>query len=64
MAVRKAEARWEGTLKEGKGNLKVGSGAYNGGYSFSWLCLLLHGLAIPVVQITQNRIQRHWQLHI
>jgi osmotically inducible protein OsmC len=35
MAVRKADARWEGTLKEGKGNLKVGSGAYNGGYSFS-----------------------------
>lgn len=35
MAVRKAEARWEGTLKEGKGNLKVGSGAYDGGYSFS-----------------------------
>lgn len=35
MAVRLAEARWEGTLKEGKGNLKLGSGAYEGQYSFS-----------------------------
>ena len=35
MAVRKAEARWEGTLKEGNGNLKLGSGAYEGQYNFS-----------------------------
>lgn len=35
MAVRTAEARWEGTLKEGTGNLKLGSGAYEGKYSFS-----------------------------
>lgn len=35
MAVRKAEARWQGTLKEGNGHLKLGSGAYEGAYSFS-----------------------------
>jgi osmotically inducible protein OsmC len=26
---------WEGTLKEGKGNMKLGSGAFDGPYSFS-----------------------------
>lgn len=35
MAVRKAEAAWEGTLREGKGRLKLGSGAYEGPFSFS-----------------------------
>lgn len=35
MAVRTAEARWEGTLKEGSGHLKLGSGAYEGQYNFS-----------------------------
>lgn len=35
MAVRSAEARWEGSLKEGSGNLKLGSGAFEGAYSFS-----------------------------
>lgn len=35
MAKRTANARWEGTLKEGKGGLKLGSGAYEGQYSFS-----------------------------
>ena len=35
MAVRNADARWEGTLKEGKGNLKFGSGSFEGQYSFS-----------------------------
>ena len=35
MAVRNADARWEGTLKEGKGNLKLGSGSFDGQYSFS-----------------------------
>ncbi len=35
MAVRKAEATWEGTLKEGKGAIKLGSGAYEGQYNFS-----------------------------
>jgi lipoyl-dependent peroxiredoxin len=35
MAARKADARWEGTLKEGKGTLTLGSGAYEGQYSFS-----------------------------
>jgi lipoyl-dependent peroxiredoxin len=34
MPVRSAEAVWEGTLKEGKGNIKMQSGAYNGAYSF------------------------------
>ena len=34
MINRKAEARWEGTLKEGRGNIKLGSGAWQGPYSF------------------------------
>ena len=35
MAVRKSEAVWEGTLKEGKGTMKLGSGAYEGGYTYA-----------------------------
>lgn len=35
MAVRKADAIWEGTLKEGKGAMKLSSGAYEGPYSWS-----------------------------
>lgn len=35
MAVRTATAKWSGTLKEGKGDLSLGSGAYEGQYSFS-----------------------------
>jgi lipoyl-dependent peroxiredoxin len=34
MAVRHAEAEWKGTLKEGTGRMKLGSGAYEGPYSF------------------------------
>ncbi len=34
MAERKGSAVWEGTLKEGKGTMKLGSGAYEGPYSF------------------------------
>jgi osmotically inducible protein OsmC len=33
MATRIGSAVWEGTLKEGKGNLKLGSGAFEGKYS-------------------------------
>ena len=35
MAVRSAEAVWEGTLQEGAGQMKMASGAYEGQYSFS-----------------------------
>mgnify|MGYP000459839955 CR=1 FL=1 len=35
MPVRNAEAVWEGTLKEGKGTVKLGSGAFEGPYSWS-----------------------------
>jgi osmotically inducible protein OsmC len=35
MAVRRATATWHGTLKEGNGNIKLGSGAYDGQYNFS-----------------------------
>jgi osmotically inducible protein OsmC len=35
MAVRKSEAVWKGNLKEGKGTMKLGSGAYEGAYSFA-----------------------------
>lgn len=34
MAVRKADAIWEGTLKEGKGTMKLSSGAYEGPYTW------------------------------
>ncbi len=32
--IRTAEAVWEGNLKEGKGTIKLGSGSYEGRYSF------------------------------
>ncbi|MGJ3237225.1 MAG: OsmC family peroxiredoxin [Anaerolineae bacterium] len=35
MAIRSADARWEGTMKEGKGHLALKSGAFEGQYSFS-----------------------------
>lgn len=35
MPVRKAEAQWEGTLQDGKGQMRFGSGAFEGAYSFS-----------------------------
>jgi len=35
MPVRNADATWNGDLKGGKGSLKLGSGAYEGQYSFS-----------------------------
>ena len=35
MATRTGSAVWEGTLKEGKGNMKLGSGAFEGPFSFS-----------------------------
>ena len=34
MPVRKANAVWEGSLKEGQGTMKLGSGAFEGRYSF------------------------------
>jgi osmotically inducible protein OsmC len=34
MPKRKADARWEGSLQEGNGVMKVASGAYEGPYSF------------------------------
>jgi len=34
MPVRKAQARWEGKVSEGKGSMKLGSGAFEGSYSF------------------------------
>ena len=35
MAMRKAEAEWTGNLREGKGTVKLGSGAFQGQYSFA-----------------------------
>ncbi|MBA3854061.1 MAG: peroxiredoxin [Gemmatimonas sp.] len=34
MIARKAHAKWEGELKVGSGHLRLGSGAYEGKYSF------------------------------
>ncbi|PYK77185.1 MAG: peroxiredoxin, partial [Verrucomicrobia bacterium] len=35
MATRTSSAIWEGNLKEGKGTMKVGRGAYEGPFSFA-----------------------------
>jgi osmotically inducible protein OsmC len=35
MITRKASAVWEGNLKQGKGSMKFGSGAFEGLYSFA-----------------------------
>ena len=35
MAVRGAEATWQGTLKEGSGVMKLGSGLYEGPFTFA-----------------------------
>ena len=35
MAIRTARAQWEGTLQEGRGKMALGSGAFEGAYSFS-----------------------------
>lgn len=34
MPVRNAEARWNGSITEGGGQMKLGSGAFEGAYSF------------------------------
>jgi osmotically inducible protein OsmC len=35
MPTRQAHARWEGTIKQGKGTVNFGNGAFNGPYSFA-----------------------------
>ena len=35
MAVRQSEATWTGTLREGKGTMRVGKGAYDGPYTYA-----------------------------
>ena len=35
MPVRKADAVWTGTLKDGAGVMKLGSGAYDGPFSYA-----------------------------
>ncbi len=35
MAERKAEAIWEGTLREGAGRMRFGSGAFDGPYTYA-----------------------------
>jgi lipoyl-dependent peroxiredoxin len=34
MPIRNAEAEWKGNLPEGQGRMKLGSGAYEGAYTF------------------------------
>ncbi|MDX8515035.1 OsmC family protein [Mesorhizobium captivum] len=34
MTIRDASAEWQGTLKEGSGRLRLGSGVFEGAYSF------------------------------
>jgi len=35
MPMREAHARWEGSLKEGKGQVDFGEGLFKGAYSFT-----------------------------
>lgn len=35
MSIRTAEAIWEGNLRQGKGTVKLGSGAFEGAYSYN-----------------------------
>jgi osmotically inducible protein OsmC len=35
MPTRSADARWEGSLKDGKGTMRLGGGAWEGPYSFA-----------------------------
>jgi lipoyl-dependent peroxiredoxin len=35
MAIRNARARWEGDLQSGRGTMSLGSGAFEGAYSFA-----------------------------
>jgi lipoyl-dependent peroxiredoxin len=35
MAMRKSEAAWQGTLKDGKGTMRLASGLYEGPYTYS-----------------------------
>jgi osmotically inducible protein OsmC len=35
ITTRKAHARWDGSIKEGKGTIDFGSGAFKGAYSFT-----------------------------
>lgn len=35
MPIRTAEARWKGSLKDGSGTMQLGSGAFQGNYSFN-----------------------------
>ena len=35
MPIREATAVWEGNLSKGKGNMRLGSGAFEGSYSFA-----------------------------
>ena len=35
MAIRTSEAEWKGNLREGQGTVKLGSGAFEGAYSFA-----------------------------
>src|SRR3954454_6409993 len=35
MAIRTSEAEWNGSLREGNGRVKLGSGAFEGKYSFA-----------------------------
>jgi lipoyl-dependent peroxiredoxin len=34
MPIRKAQAAWHGTLREGEGKMRLGSGAFEGAYSY------------------------------
>lgn len=34
MAIRTADAQWNGSLKDGNGHMRLGGGAYEGAYSF------------------------------
>jgi lipoyl-dependent peroxiredoxin len=35
MTIRKSSAEWQGTIHEGHGHMRLGSGAYDGAYSYN-----------------------------
>jgi lipoyl-dependent peroxiredoxin len=34
MPIRKAQAAWHGTFRDGEGKMRLGSGAFEGAYSY------------------------------
>jgi osmotically inducible protein OsmC len=55
MPIRKAEAEWKGNFIEGAGRLRLGSGAFEGPYSFKSRIEegqpILRNSSVPLMQV-------------